>query len=393
MNLNEIIKKIIEADAIYYNRGSPLQEFIKPISDQEYDGLKELVRQLDPNHPILVKIGDTPKASLWEKASHQIPMGSLDKVNTEEEFRTWISKSTQGKLILEPKLDGLSLSMVYEEGLFQQAITRGDGIEGEDISANVRRMKNFKERLNKNYENEFSGSFRCEILLPVEYLEKINSVLPESDKYENCRNAAAGISRRLDGRFSQYLQLLFYDVDVVGDEEIKIKLIRSLGLETVVYSVGDSDDMIKAYNQLKEARDKLPFKIDGSVIKINSWEKQSELGNRSGRPKGQIAWKFDPPGSATILQSVTFEVGRTGVVTPLGHVDPVFIDGSTISNVTLHNIAEIERLGVGIGDLVMLCKMNDVIPKITSFIEPCYECPECGFKGTFQSQRDHHGEE
>jgi DNA ligase (NAD+) len=391
MNVNEIVKKIIEADNLYYNNTPqpfPLvgggEGLGKPMTDQEYDGLKALLKQQEPDHPLFAKIGDTVKSDLWEKATHQILMGSLDKVNTEEEFRVWASKYNE-IYVLEPKMDGLSLSLDYEKGFFKRAITRGDGTIGEDISANVRKMKNFQNKLNKVYDHEYSGSFRCEIIMPIEYFDKINSVLSESDRYENCRNAASGISRRLDGRFSQYLQLFFYDVDSVGDEETKIKFIRSLGLETVVYSIGDVEYIIKAYQQLKNFREKLPYKIDGSVIKINSWDKQQEAGERNGRPKGQIAWKFDPPGSATILESVSFEVGRTGVVTPLGHVQPVVIDGSTIKNVTLHNIAEIERLGVGIGDLVMVCKMNDVIPKIISVIEhkgveikiPTV-CPRCG---------------
>lgn len=378
-NSNDIAKKIVEADRAYHNTGHTI------LTDQEYDSLKALLKQLDPDHPLFSKVGDLPKSSLWKKAHHQIPMGSLEKVNTVDEFTSWTSKFPDEKLILEPKLDGLSLSLVYEDGKFVQAITRGDGSVGEDISVNVRNMKNFQD----NLKQKFTGSLRCEIILPVAYLDKINSILPESDRYENCRNAASGISRRLDGRFTQYLQLLFYDIqreeDVLVGEEEKINFLRSLGFETVVYSIGDKTAMITSYNQLKDAREKLPYRIDGSVIKINSTIKQRNLGETNGRPKGQIAWKFDPPGSATILISVSWEVGRTGVVTPIGHVDPVAIDGSTIRNVTLHNIAEIERLGVGVGDLVMVIKANDIIPKITTVIESKgakieipTRCPSCG---------------
>jgi DNA ligase (NAD+) len=142
MNQIDLVKKIIEADTAYYDSGYPI------LSDQEYDGLKELLKQSDSKHPLLSKVGNKPKSALWKKASHQILMGSLNKVNTQEEFESWISK-IDGPFILEPKLDGLSLSMVYEGGVFEQAITRGDGIEGEDISANVRNMRNFREKLNE----------------------------------------------------------------------------------------------------------------------------------------------------------------------------------------------------------------------------------------------------
>jgi DNA ligase (NAD+) len=372
---NDIAKKILEADTVYYNTGH------SNMSDQEYDSLKTLLKQMDPEHPLFSKVGNSPKASPWEKASHQIPMGSLDKANTLEEFETWAQKYQEETFVLEPKLDGLSLSMVYEKGIFEQALTRGDGIEGEDISVNVRNMKNFRDVL----KQEYSGALRCEIILPAAYLEQINSILPEADQYENCRNAASGISRRLYGRFTQYLQLMYYDVGLSINEDEKIIFIRSLGLDTVVYSIGDKNAIISAYNQLKEARKSLPYKIDGSVIKINSWLKQYELGIKNNRPKGQIAWKFDPPGSATTLLRVSWEVGRTGVVTPLGHVFPVLIDGSTISNVTLHNVAEISRLNLGINDIVMLVKCGDIIPKITSVIEHKWtkisiptDCPSCG---------------
>lgn len=378
--INEYVKKLVSADAVYYNTGST-----PTMSDQEYDGLKDLVRSLDPDHPILSKVGDYPKASLWKKAYHQIPMGSLEKINSEEELDKWVSKNPDEILILQPKLDGLSLSLFYEDSKFVQAVTRGDGIDGEDISENVRRMGGFKEVI--DYDHPLTASFRCEILLPMEYLDKINSILPEKDQYENVRSAAAGICRRLDGRFSKNLQLQFYDVllDEPLNEDDKIKLLRSIGFPTVVYSIGSRNDITKAFNQLKDVRKKLLFQIDGAVVKINSAQKQEELGVVNGRPKGQIAWKFDAPGGVTNLHSVTFEVGRTGVVTPLGHVYPIEIEGSTIRRVTLHNLAEIVRLGVGIGDKIMLVKAGDVIPKITQVIESLgvkiqipTHCPSCG---------------
>jgi len=366
-NTEDIVKKLLEADKAYYNTGLPIME------DQEYDALRATLKAQDPNHPYFEKVGEKP-ASLWEKASHEIPMGSLEKVHTEEDFRKWAAKHPKGtNYIIQPKMDGLSLSQRYDSGVFAQAITRGDGITGEDISPNVRKMVGFNERplpVLAEFGVKTDFSTRCEIILQKTELGRINSAVPEP--YKNCRNAAAGITRRLDGKFCKYLSLYYYDVlteDSLMNEDEKIEFLRRLGFNSVPYSLGDIDKMVAIYNKFKGGRDKLPYGIDGMVIKINSRQTQQDLGEVNGRPKGQIAWKFDPPGAATTLNQVTWEVGRTGVITPLGWVEPVEIDGSTISKVTLHNVAEIKRLGIGIEDLVTLVKCGDIIPKIMSVLE------------------------
>lgn len=372
-DIDLIVEKLLIARKAYYRTGHPV------MTDQEYDALENLVRQVDPTHPILHKVGEEP-SSLWKKARHEIFMGSLAKVNTEDEFRDWAAK-TSGRLTLQPKLDGLSLSMVYEDGKFVRAITRGKGITGEDISPNVSKMAEFVDKTSE----EFTGSVRCEIILLKKDLDRINSVLDENDRYKNCRNAAAGISRRLDGKYCAYLHLIFYDISLGLGEEEKILSLRNLGFKTVPYSTGTIDQIINAHEELEEKRESLPYNIDGSVIKINDHETQVSMGIVSGRPKGQIAWKFDPPSAATVLLNVEAEIGRTGVITPVAILEPVEIDGSTIQRATLHNIAEIERLGVGIGDIVMVVKRNDIIPKIESVIEhkgvPIDlpdACPACG---------------
>jgi DNA ligase (NAD+) len=385
--LNKIAKKLNEADKAYYNTGHPV------LTDQEYDSLRGLLHFHDSQHPYFEKIGDKPSSS-WEKANHDIPMGSLEKIHTEEDFIKWAEKYPDEILIIQPKIDGLSLGQKFEieenESKFVQAISRGDGIIGEDISLNVQKMIGFVENpfimLSEEIWKNSNFSVRCEIILNKTDLDRINSISQE-DPYKNCRNAASGISRRLDGKFCKYLSMLYYDILTENplDEDEKIELLKTLGFNTVPYSTGNAKKMVELYKKFKEGRDLLPYGIDGMVIKINSWKKQQELGVVNGRPKGQIAWKFDPPGSAAYLRSVTWEIGRTGVITPLGHVDPVDIEGSVISKVTLHNIAEIKRLGVGIDDTIMLIKAGDIIPKIISVIEhkECpieipTECPCCG---------------
>jgi DNA ligase (NAD+) len=307
-------------------------------------------------------------------------MGSLNKVNTEEDFRKWASKFDGEQLVLQLKLDGLSLSLDYEDGLFVRAVTRGDNKEGEVISPNVMLMKNFRKTL-----PGFTGSLRAEVMLNKADFERINSVLPDRDKYSNPRNAAAGISRRLDGMYCRYLSLIFYDISTDESEHDKITKLQSMGLTASPSYPGSVSDMVEMFEDTKTKRNSLKIGIDGVVIKVNSGEIQKSAGVLSGRPKAQIAWKFDPPGALTTLTGVTWQVGRTGVVTPLGHVVPVEIDGSTIQNVTLHNVSEINRLDIGLDDLVMLVKAGDIIPYIQSVVEHKNRkiqipdtCPGCG---------------
>jgi DNA ligase (NAD+) len=375
MILEEAVQKLLKARQDYYQNGH--SEF----TDAEYDALEEFVRKISPNHPIVAAIGHTP-STLWEKSKHKIPMGSLNKVNTVEEFNKWVNKFQEDEeFVLQLKLDGLSLSLDYEDGLFIKATTRGDGKIGENISPNVKLMKNFKNK----FPEKFTGSLRAEILLRKIDFECINSCLEEKDKYSNPRNAAAGISRRLDGLYNQYLVLIYYDISESISEEKKIKKLQSLiGNHTTPSDKGSAKDMVRLFKELKTQRDSLDFNIDGAVIKISSYEIQQSAGILNGRPKGQIAWKFDPPGEITQLLNVSWQTGRTGVITPLGHVTPVEIDGSVVQNVTLHNISEIAKLNIGIGDTIMLVKAGDIIPYCQSVIKrenkglkiPTH-CPSC----------------
>jgi len=357
---SSIFKMIIDAREAYYNSGHPI------MSDQEYDSLIEMVKASEPDHPILSKIGHTP-SSMWKKASHNMPMGSLEKVNTEEEFRKWASKYPSQRFILEYKLDGLSVSLDYKDGQLVRGVTRGDGLEGEDITPNVLRMRDVVKTI-----SGFSGSIRAEIVLSKHEFNRINMSLPEKDRYSNTRNAAAGICRRLDGLYCDYLYVIAHDLMGPHDEDRKIVILRDWGFMTACSKeswVGDIETIIKGYNETKAIRKSLPMDIDGMVVKVVSRDVQEKAGFTAKKPKAQTAWKFDAPSCASTLQKTTWELGRTGVLTPVGHIDPVTIDGSVIRKVTLHNIAEIKRLGIGIGDLVVVAKMNDVIPKILSVIE------------------------
>lgn len=393
--VNALVQKLILADDAYYNTGHPV------LTDQEYDSIRATVKAIDPDHPYFEKVGDKP-SSLWEKANHEIPMGSLDKVHTEQDFVKWAEKFPGETFIIQPKMDGLSLGEKYENWKLVQAITRGDGVTGEDITPNVRKMGDFKDpdpsvaNLLEEVGKDGVFSTRCEIILNKKELDRINSTIADKkDTYKNCRNAASGISRRLDGKFCKYLTRYYYDILTPQplDEQDKMVVLNALKLPTLPYTTGDMRTMIIQFNRIKEARDKLGYNIDGMVIKINSWKKQQELGSNKGRPRGQIAWKFDPPSAMTYLRKVTWEVGRTGVITPLGWVDPVEIEGSTISKVTLHNIAQIKKLEIDEGDMIMMVKAGDIIPFVLKVIDPIYICPECGFKGSLRQQENYHAKE
>jgi len=380
--INSIVEKMVKAREAYYNTGTSV------MSDQEYDALEATIVQHDPSNPILEKVGHTPSSS-WVKGRHNIPMGSLEKCHAEEDVRKWAKKYKDQKFIMQLKLDGLSVSLDYEDGLFKRALVRGDGFEGEDISDNVRLMKNFKNTLE---DSGPSMSVRAEMLLSKEDFEQINLSLPEKDKYSNPRNAASGICRRLDGKYCRYVQLIFYDINEPAvNEDKKLEILEFLGLPIPTpHKIGDLDTVVSAFEKFKSVRSSLPFDIDGVVLKVCSYEIQESEGAVRNRPKTQRAWKFDPPGAVSTLLNVTWDVGRTGVITPRAWIEPVEIEGSIVKKSTLHNIAQIKKLGVGIGDLIMVVKAGDIIPFVVKVIDPAYICPECDFKGSLKQQEEHH---
>jgi len=369
----ELVQAIKNAKKAYYE-GSPT------ISDKEYDALEEALKAINPTHPILATVGHPP-SSTRVKATHIIPMGSLQKIHTQEDFDSWVERAPDNDLVLQWKMDGSSISIEYSDSHFVRAITRGDGSEGEDISDNVPLMSGFQKVI-----QDFTGAVRCEVMMDKDTFEKLNDCLPEEDRYENTRMAAAGISRRLDGLYSNQLHLFAYDLSTDGPlkETDKLLLLKNMGFDTPEQWIGPPEFIKKAFKGLSEIRPTLRYSIDGAVVKIDDYDVQQALGWVDGRPKGQVAWKFEPPGAITQFIKETWDVGRTGVVTPLAHLEPVRIDGSTISKATLHNVAQIKRLGIGYGDTVMLTKRGDIIPAIEEVlehkgkpIEIPTQCPAC----------------
>ena len=358
----------------YYNLGEP------EINDYEFDELKESFKKLYPDHSYFKEVGVVSTDPNFKKANHEIPMGSLDKALNEQEMREWSVKTTSDlTFCVSEKIDGLSVSITYWNGHLRQAITRGDGTTGDDITRNVMRMK-----VPKKLPLNLTLTLRGEIFLKKSiFFDKYSSTKA------NPRNASVGITKRLDGVGTEDLDIFFYDLisNVTFKEEIqKFEYINNtLKLNTPFYKKVHLEELIKIHEDYENSkRQELDYEIDGLVVKVNSLSRQEILGDLNLIPKFALAYKFESQKANTLLQDVVWQVGRTGYVTPLAQVKPIEIGGVTISNVTLHNIAEIGRLGVKIGNIVEIKRSGDVIPKITKVvsgkgaeIKIPNSCPEC----------------
>lgn len=366
---------------LYYNKQPR-------ISDQAYDALVERLKQLNPDSEVLKEVGaPADEHSGWQKAQHSMVMASLANAMTVQDFDKWVFnvKAVGKVLVLEDKLDGSSIELNYEKGELIQAITRGDSRIGEDITINVKKMKYVQTTL----KEKITASLRGEIMLFNQDFDEINATLDKP--FANPRNAANGIAKRFDGNFCDKLCIVLYDMissDVTFSYETEKLdyMAKTLNLVTINYKLVTPQEVIKIREQYtKTDRANLPYNIDGLVIKINSIQRQKDLGRHpNGDPKGQVAFKFDARGVATTILDCVLEVGRTGVITPNAVFDPINIDGSTVKAATLHNFDEIARLGVGIGDTVVVVKAGEIIPKVVEVIKhvgnkilPPTQCPAC----------------
>jgi len=368
---SEILEeKIKEAANAYYN-AQPV------ISDEEFDKLCDELRTLSPHSSVLRQVGAQPISPL-QKISHSIPMLSLAKVKTQQEFDGWAAGTGATKFIVEEKLDGISVELVYLNGTLQHASTRGDGEIGENITHSVLQMKNvFAELPN------FSGSLRGEIILRKSLFEEN---FPE---YANPRNTVSGLARKLESdQRLKFLEIIYTDLYTeqgVSTEKKKLQKIESMGCSVVANHV--CIDVAVWYEHYMEFRKGMDYDIDGLVVKVNDVPLQEELGIVGGRPKGQIAWKFPPLQAKTKLCDVLWQVGLTGRITPVAVLEPVELGGVTISRTSLHNLRNFRQLGLTDCSEVLLSRRNDVIPYIEAAFTPegatccTYEipskCPAC----------------
>ncbi len=374
--IKELSKLIIKARNAYYNT-LPL------VSDKVFDAWVDELRVLDPSDKAVTNIGAPIAHSEWKKAKHQIPMGSLDKVNLPDELTKW-AKDMAGTdlLFVTEKLDGLSIEVIYDGGMIQQAITRGDGTIGEDITANVINMGGVVSPLKAN----FTGSLRGEIIMTKTKHQK-----HFADK-ANPRNAASGVSKRLDGVGSEHLDILFYQV--LGDVDFPTEMHQYKWLKTQGVGVpngwlmADNREVNKHWRTYQDTdREKLDYDIDGLVIRLNDMAKQQALGDTNMRPKGAIAFKFDNEARESTITDIIWQVGNSGRITPVAVVDPVLLVGATVTRASIYNMAYIEELQLDIGCKVLVARANDVIPRIEELIKgtgktikPPRMCPCCSGK-------------
>ena len=399
----EYLKKISSLqkyNQAYYDRSDPL------IDDSDYDKLKNEVIDLekkytflkDPNSPSLI-VGFKPSKN-FKKVKHRVPMLSLsnafdeeDLINFEKRIFNYLDKKNDFKIqySAEPKIDGISASLIYQNGKFISGLSRGDGKEGEDITENLRTIKDIPDKiLEKNFPKEID--IRGEVFIQNSDFKKM------SDKFANPRNAASGSLRQKNPNETKKIPLKFIAYTFGYQKNMKIKsqseYLKNLdrwGFKTnsLNKTIEGIKNLIKNYKMIEQKRDNLDFDIDGIVYKVNDFELQKRLGNVANAPRWAIAHKFSANSGISQILNIEIQIGRTGALTPVAKIKPINIGGVVVSNATLHNEDEIERKDIREGDTVTIERAGDVIPHITSvdkkkraknlkkFVFPL-KCPSCG---------------
>ena len=384
------------------------------VPDSEYDRLFHQLKALELEHPDLLtadsptqRVGAKPLAG-FRQIRHEMPMLSLDNAFSDEEFYAFVKRIEDRLIVLpkpltfccEPKLDGLAVSILYVNGVLSQAATRGDGSRGEDITANIRTIRNVPLQLlidNPPARLEVRG----EVFMPHVGFERLNKhALELGEKtFANPRNAAAGSLRQLDPNITSKRPLAFnaYSIGIAEGINLpnthyaRLQWLKSVGIpiNPEIRLCNGVEEVLAFYRDMQNKRALLGYDIDGTVLKINDIELQNELGFISKAPRWAIAYKFPAQEELTVLNDVEFQVGRTGAITPVAKLKPVFVAGVTVSNATLHNGDEIARLNLAIGDTVVVRRAGDVIPQIIGVLherrpadaKPIifpHNCPVCG---------------
>lgn len=362
------------------------------VPDAEYDRLFRELQELEAQHPDLVT-PDSPTRRVgaqgettFEEVAHRIPMLSLDNAFSEEELQDFdrrvkdrLKTAEDVEYVCEPKLDGLAVSLHYEDGILTRAATRGDGYTGEDITANIRTIPSVPLRLRGDSVPELV-EVRGEVYMPLEGFETLNKRLADRGEktFVNPRNAAAGSLRQKKPSVTarRPLEMCAYSVALEDESRLPathwegLQLVKSWGfrINPEMRKATGVEACLEAYNDLMDKRASLPYEIDGIVFKVNSLALQQQLGFVSRAPRWAIAQKFPAQEELTVIEDVEFQVGRTGAITPVARLKPVFVGGVTVSNATLHNMDEIRRLDARIGDTVFVRRAGDVIPQVVKVV-------------------------
>ena len=403
--IEKLRDEIRRHEDLYYVENAP------EISDREYDELLEKLQQLEAANPELItpdsptqRVGGRP-AEGFPEVVHTRPMMSLDNSYNIEELRAFdercqrLAEGRKLEYVAELKIDGLSLSLSYEDGLLVRGVTRGDGRIGEEVTQNARTIRSVPLRL-KTKSIDTALEVRGEVFIPRDVFERTNAEREEAGepRFMNPRNAAAGAIRQLDSRLvaRRKLDMFVYDLLVNGRKPFPTHWESLDWLESAGFRVNPHrkrcetiDEVIDFANEKEALRDDLGYEIDGLVVKVNSTALQDEFGATSKAPRWAIAYKYPARQASTQVLDIFVSVGRTGALTPVALLEPVFLAGTTVARATLHNEDEIRRLGLKKGDWVMMEKGGDVIPKVLSVItskrtgkETEFElpknCPVCG---------------
>ena len=403
--VKELRKQLDYYAKLYYDEDNPA------ISDFEYDMMMNELKNLEKEFPNLVdkdsltqKVGGTVKEG-FEKVVHEVPLQSLQDIfsfGELEEFRERVKKAEEkyeikdNKFVVETKIDGLSVSLEYKNGEFVRGATRGNGEVGEDVTENLKTIKNIPKKLKENINIIVRG----EVFIGKKEFDKMNEereVLGET-LFANARNAAAGSLRQLDSKIaaSRPLDIFIFNVQKIEDKNFNSHYEELLYLEKIGFNVNPVkipcetiDESIKAIKKIGNDREKLSFGIDGAVIKVDNLELREKMGTTAKTPRWAIAYKYPPEKKETLLKDIVCQVGRTGAITPMAILEPVKVAGSTISKTTLHNEDFIKERDLKIGDIVVIQKAGDVIPEVVGVnkkkrkgTEKDFEmpkvCPVCG---------------
>ena len=408
--IEELCRQINHHDYLYYVKAQP------EISDYEYDMLMKRLEQLEQEYPDLIP-ADSPTRRVsgeptkeFPVVRHRKPMQSLSNTYNEEEIRDF-DRRVRGLLrpdekyeyVCELKIDGVAMSLIYRDGRLVQAATRGDGEQGDEVTNNVKTIRSIPLRLETDNPRLLNIEVRGEIYYNRHDLDSLNEerLTNGEQPFANPRNAAAGSLKLQDSRIvaRRPLKMFCYWIDSLeGAPPFETHLEGMQALEALHLPVNphfrlceNVDEVIAYWNEWYQKRDTLPYDIDGVVAKINRLEQQERLGSTAKSPRWAIAFKFKAEQAETRLQDIVWQVGRTGVVTPVAVLEPVQLAGTTVSRATLHNVDELERLDVRINDLVILEKGGDIIPKIIRVVKekrppglpeytPPTECPVCHTK-------------
>lgn len=402
-NRYEELKKVIAYHANkYYNDDEP------EISDFEYDMLMVELKNIEKAHPELIT-SDSPTQvivaegkvdSHFAEVVHEVPLQSLQDVfdtGDVESFCERISKEVYNpSYVVETKIDGLSVALEYEKGIFKRGATRGNGLVGEDVTLNLNEIKNIPKKL----KDEIDITVRGEVFMPHDAFNKLNEereVLGEK-LFANPRNAAAGSLRQLDSQITRdrNLDIFIFNVQKSNDVEFashyeSLNFLKEQGFNVIplIFKCENSKEVLSAIEKIGEARGDLTFDIDGAVIKVDNLRQREELGVTTKTPKWAVAYKYPPEKKETTVKDIIIQVGRTGALTPLAVLEPVRVAGSVISKTTLHNEDFIKEKDIRIGDKVLIQKAGDVIPEVVEVLkekrtgdEIIFEmpkvCPVCG---------------